>query len=125
MVTNGLQPEREMVDRVTDRGGRLVAGVREGMRAAADAGRSRAAFHRRRIAYDGPVFAIWGGEDRLVPASHSEGVRAALPQARIDVWSGMGHHPIRERVAELIATIERATDAATRQAQRRALADAM
>jgi hypothetical protein len=37
----------------------------------------------------------------------------------------MGHHPIRERVAELIATIERATDAATRQAQRRALADAM
>jgi len=117
MVTNGMLPEPEMVDRIAGRGGRLVAGAREGTRAAADAGRSRAAFHRRRIAYDGPVFAIWGNQDRLVPASHREGVLASLPQAHVAVWSGMGHHPIRERFEDLIATIERATGEAARARQ--------
>jgi pimeloyl-ACP methyl ester carboxylesterase len=125
MVTNGMLPERELIDRVTSRGGRLVAGAHEGTRAAADAGRSRDGFHRRGIAYDGPVFAIWGHEDRLVSASHRDGVRAALPQAHVDVWRGMGHHPIHERFEELIATIERAIDAATRRAQLRALAHAV
>jgi pimeloyl-ACP methyl ester carboxylesterase len=129
MVTNGMLPSRDLVDRVTDRGGRLVAGAREGTRAAADAGRSSEAFHRRSIAYHGPVFAIWGKKDRLVSVSHQQGVRAALPQAQVDVWSGMGHHPIRERVDELIATIDRAVAAAgvptARASTRAALADAV
>lgn len=125
MVTNGMLPSREIVDRVTHRGGRLVAGAREGTRAAANAGRSANAFHRRRIAYHGPVFAIWGKEDRLVSPSHGEGVRAALPQAQVDVWSRMGHHPIRERFEELIATVERAIEAAARRAQWLALVDAV
>jgi pimeloyl-ACP methyl ester carboxylesterase len=125
MVSNGLLPEREIVDRVTERGGRLVAGAREGTRAAAEAGRCPDAFHRRGIAYDGPVYAIWGQGDRLVPASHRAGVQAALPQTHVAVWSGMGHHPIRERFEELIATIERAIDAGARRAQRRALAAAV
>ena len=109
MVTNGLLPESELVDRVTSRGGRLVAGACEGTRAVVDSGRSRDAFHRRRIDYDGAVFAIWGADDRLVPISHCERVKAALPQAQVDIWPGMGHHPIRERRADLIATINRAT----------------
>lgn len=124
MVSNGLLPERAIVDRVTGRGGSLVAGTREGTRATADAGRSPNAFHRRAIDYDGPVFAIWGDQDRLVPVSHADGVRAALPQAKVDVWSGMGHHPMRERFADLVATIERATIAAERRAQRRLVAAA-
>lgn len=119
MVSNGLLPERAIVDRVTGRGGGLVAGAREGTRAAADAGRSREAFHRRGIAYDGPVFAIWGDHDRLVPLAHADGVLMALPQARVDVWRGMGHHPIRERFEDLIATIERAAYAAERRTMRR------
>ncbi|HEY5316618.1 MAG TPA: alpha/beta hydrolase [Solirubrobacteraceae bacterium] len=117
MASNGLLPEPSIVDRVTDRGGQLVAGAREGTRAAAEAGRRADAFHRRGIAYDGPVFAIWGDQDRLVPISHHKGVRAALPQARVEVWRGMGHHPIRERSADLMAIIERAAGAA---AERRA-----
>ncbi|HWF73100.1 MAG TPA: alpha/beta hydrolase [Solirubrobacteraceae bacterium] len=121
VVSNGLLPERAIVDRVTGRGGKLVAGAREGTRAAAEAGRSQDAFHRRGIAYDGPVFAIWGDQDRLVPSSHRAGVKAALPQAHVDVWSGMGHHPIRERFEDLIAIIERAAGAADRRAQRRLL----
>jgi pimeloyl-ACP methyl ester carboxylesterase len=119
MVSNGLVPERAIVDRVTERGGGLVAGAREGTRAAADAGRGPDAFHRRTIGYDGPVFAIWGDHDRLVPLSHAAGVRSALPQARVDVWCGMGHHPIRERFEDLIATIQQATGAAERHAQHR------
>jgi pimeloyl-ACP methyl ester carboxylesterase len=122
MVSNGLLPERAIVDRVTDRGGTLVDGAREGTRAVAEAGRSADAFHRRGIAYDGPVFAIWGDKDRLVPVSHAEGVRTALPQARLDVWKGMGHHPIGERFEDLIATIERAGLAAERHWRRPALA---
>jgi pimeloyl-ACP methyl ester carboxylesterase len=117
MASNGLIPERAIVDRVTDRGGQLVPGAREGMRAAAEAGRSRHAFHRRGIAYDGPVFAIWGDHDRLVPVSHREGVLAAFPQATVEVWRGMGHHPIRDRFEDLIAIIERAAGAAERRAR--------
>lgn len=119
MVSNGLLPERAIVDRVTGRGGGLVAGAREGTRAAAEAGRSRNGFHRRGLGYDGPVFAIWGDHDRLVPLAHADGVRTAFPQARVDVWRGMGHHPIRERFEDLITTIERATGEAERRTTRR------
>jgi len=124
VVSNGLFPERAIVDRVTHRGGKLVPGAREGTRAAAEAGRSADAFRHRGISYDGPVFAIWGDQDRVVPLAHAEGVRMALPQARIDVWRGMGHHPIRERFEDLIATIEGATRAAELRWLRPALAPA-
>jgi pimeloyl-ACP methyl ester carboxylesterase len=110
MVTNGEPPEPGLVDRVTRRGGSLVDGAREGTRAVVDAGRAKGAFHRRRVRFDGPVFAVWGDRDRLVPLSHRDGVRAAFPQARIDVWPGMGHHPLRERFDDLLALITRAGD---------------
>jgi pimeloyl-ACP methyl ester carboxylesterase len=85
MVTNGGAPEPEVVERVTRRGGALVAGTREGTRAVVDAGRSADGFHRRCIAYDGPVFVISGDRDRLVPVSRRRGVRVAFPHARIDI----------------------------------------
>jgi pimeloyl-ACP methyl ester carboxylesterase len=66
------------------------------------AGISKTAFRRRGLAYDGPVVALWGDRDRLVPASHAAGVAAALPQARIEIWPGMGHHPQHERPDELV-----------------------
>ena len=105
MVSNGRAPEREIVDRVTGRARALVAGAREGTRAVVDAGRSRDAFHRRRVDYDGPVCAIWGDHDRLVPLSHRHGLRVAFPHARIDVWEGMGHDPLRERPDHVIAVL--------------------
>jgi pimeloyl-ACP methyl ester carboxylesterase len=52
-----------------------------------------AGFHGRRVAFDGPVVALWGDRDRLVPLGHADGVRHALPQAVVHVSSGMGHHP--------------------------------
>jgi pimeloyl-ACP methyl ester carboxylesterase len=105
VIANGKRPERDLVDRVTSRGGSLVDGVREAARSVAEAGRSSRAFHRRGVAYDGPVQAIWGDRDRLVPSSHRHGVRAALPQARIQIWKGMGHHPMRERPDELVEVV--------------------
>jgi pimeloyl-ACP methyl ester carboxylesterase len=119
MVSNGIAPERAVVDRVVDRGGALAAGAREGTRAIVAAGRSRRAFHRRGVDYRGPVFAVWGDRDRLVPSAHAEGVRAALPQARIELWEGIAHHFQRERRREVLELIARASAAAR---SRRALA---
>jgi pimeloyl-ACP methyl ester carboxylesterase len=62
--------------------------------------------------------AVWGDCDRLVPLLHQNGVRAAFPQARIEVWKGMGHHPIGERFDELAALIAE-TDAGGRRAGER------
>jgi pimeloyl-ACP methyl ester carboxylesterase len=109
IVTNGEPPEPELVARVTSRARNLVEGAREGTRAVVDAGRSKTAFHRRRVRYDGPVFVVWGDRDKLVPPSHRRGVLTAFPQALIQVWAGMGHHPPQERRDDLIRLIWRAT----------------
>jgi pimeloyl-ACP methyl ester carboxylesterase len=119
MVTNGQAPERDVVERITNRAGELVAGAREGTRAVVDAGRDHDAFHRRRINYDGPVFAVWGDNDRLVPVAHRHGVKAAFPQARIQVWYEMGHHPLSERFDDLLALVTKVTAPASRSARRK------
>jgi pimeloyl-ACP methyl ester carboxylesterase len=108
MVTNGRRPRPELVERVTSSARYVVEGAWEAIRAIADAGRSPHAFHCRRVGYAGPVTAVWGDCDRLVRMCHQEGVRAAFPQARIEVWHGMGHHPMRERLGELVSMIAEA-----------------
>jgi pimeloyl-ACP methyl ester carboxylesterase len=113
MVANGRVPERGLVDRVTSRGGGLVDGAREGTRAVVNAGLGREAFHRRRLAYRGPVFAVWGEEDRLVPVSHHHGVLTAFPHANIEIWPGMGHHLVREGFDDLLSAICKAIEAGT------------
>jgi pimeloyl-ACP methyl ester carboxylesterase len=115
IVTNGKLPERELVDRLTSRGGGLADGARHATRALAEAGLAPDAFHRRRVQYDGPVYTVWGDRDRLVPLSHTDGVRVAFPHACIDVWTGMGHHPARERTKDLTAVVARAATARFRQ----------
>lgn len=45
----------------------------------------------------------------MVPSSHADGVRTAFPQARIEIWGGMAHHPIRERFDDLRTLITRVT----------------
>jgi pimeloyl-ACP methyl ester carboxylesterase len=118
MVTNGETPEQDVVDRVTKRAGDLVAGAREGTRAVVNAGRGADAFHRRRIAYDGPVFAVWGDHDRLVPVAHRHGVKRAFPHAQIQVWYGVGHHPLAERFNDLLTLVTNASTSARRPVRR-------
>ena len=79
MVTNGNTPDRDVVERIISRGGELVAGAREGTRAVVAAGLHHDAFYRRRVGYHGPVVAVWGDRDRLVPVSHRHGLKTALP----------------------------------------------
>lgn len=114
IVSNGGRPEHAVIERVTARGRALVAGAREGTRAIVDAGRSRKAFHRRRVNYGGPVYAAWGDRDRLVPVSHRDGVRVAFPQAEIELWAGIGHDVPRERLDQLLALLEVAVAAGRR-----------
>ena len=84
---------------------RLLPGYRWGTRE--DVLRLEGA-HRRRLDYHGPVLALWGDRDRLVPLAHRDGVMTAFPQAQLSVWKKMGHHPQRERPSELAQFIEAA-----------------
>jgi pimeloyl-ACP methyl ester carboxylesterase len=104
-VTDHRLPPPELVERVTSRSRQLVDGTDQAIRAIAAAGRSAEAFHRRRVGFAGPVTAVWGDRDRLVPSGHQAGLRTAFPQARIETWRGMGHHPANERLGELITLI--------------------
>jgi pimeloyl-ACP methyl ester carboxylesterase len=101
-VAHGHLPERHLLAQLRRRARSAPLGVRAAVVAMAAAGREE----RQRLPFDGPVAALWGTNDALVPVSHADGVRAALPQAEIEFWPGMGHHPQRERVAELAAFIE-------------------
>ncbi|MGO9790661.1 MAG: hypothetical protein ACLP8S_14550, partial [Solirubrobacteraceae bacterium] len=93
----------------------VAPGALSANRTIAAAGHAQTAYFRRRVAYDGPVRALWGERDRLVPVAHIGGLRRALPQADVTVWSAMGHHPQRERPVELSAYVERGALAARRQ----------
>lgn len=108
LVANGGLPDTEMLSRWRRSAFRIAPGAVAAAEAVAIAGRSRRAYHRRAIAYDGPVRALWGANDRLVPRSHVRAVERALPQARASVWERMGHHPQRERPVELARYIESA-----------------
>jgi pimeloyl-ACP methyl ester carboxylesterase len=108
MVANRRSPEQEVVQRVLECGSRLVEGAREGTRAVVVASRGERALHRQTLRYAGPVFAVWGDHDRLVPVSHRHAVRRAYVRADVDVWAGMGHHPQHERPDELLALVQRA-----------------
>jgi hypothetical protein len=81
LVSNGVTPDAELVERVTIRGGTLVDGALEGTRALVEASHSEDAFHRRRLRYRGPVYAVWGDRDRVVSPGHACGLRTGFPWA--------------------------------------------
>ena len=105
-VAHGRLPSRDLTERLRRRAFQSAPGVRTAVSAIAAAGRSKRGFHRRPIAFDGPVAALWGERDALVPLSHARAVKAALPQTHVETWARMGHHPQRERPAQLSRFIE-------------------
>ena len=105
-VAHGRLPSRDLTERLRSRAFQSAPGVRSAVAAIAAAGRSDRGFHRREVAFEGPVAALWGARDALVPLGHTKAVRAALPQAHVEVWPRMGHHPQRERPAQLSRFIE-------------------
>ncbi len=105
-VSGGMRPSEELRRQLAADAGRVGPGLRAAVEALAAAGRSSRAFYRRSVHYHGPVSVVWGDRDALVPPSHISGVMAALPQAHVHVWPGMGHHPQRERPRELAELVE-------------------
>jgi pyruvate dehydrogenase E2 component (dihydrolipoamide acetyltransferase) len=106
-VAHHRLPSRDLMGRVIRRSFRSGPGVSAAVQAIAAAGRSERAFARRRIDFTGPVAALWGEHDALVPPEHIEALRRAFPQAHAEMWHGMGHHPQRERPMQLARFIER------------------
>lgn len=112
-------PPADLTERLRRRAFHSSPGVRAATVAIAAAGRSRRRFADRRIRFDGPVAVLWGSKDALVPVSHTDALARALPQARIEVWERMGHHPQRERPYDLSQFIERCAAPAPRESPRR------
>lgn len=40
-----------------------------------------------------PTMVIWGDDDRIIPVSHAEQARQAMPAARVEILEGVGHFP--------------------------------
>ena len=112
VVGNGHLPDRELVARLRKNAYRWAPGAQCANEAISASGLSRRAFYRRELDYDGPVLALWGERDRVVPLAHRDGVMTAFPHAQISVWKKMGHHPQRERSSDLALFIEAACDRA-------------
>lgn len=106
-VAHRRLPSRDLVERLRRRAWQSGPGVRAAVLAISAAGNSERGFSKRRVAFDGPVAALWGEHDALVSCDHTKALKRALPQATIEVWRGMGHHPQRERPHDLNRFIER------------------
>lgn len=53
-----------------------------------------------------PTMVIWGDADAIIPVSHAEHARVAMPGARVEILEGVGHFPQVEapgRVIELLS----------------------
>jgi len=105
-VAHGRLPSKDLVERLRRRAWHSGPGVRAAVEAIAHAGRDPRGFARQPIDFAGPVAALWGEDDALVSRTHIRALRAALPQAHVEVWEGMGHHPQRERPRQLAHFIE-------------------
>lgn len=114
-VSHGRRPTAELVHRLGGDPWLTATGVRAAVRTLHHCAHAPDAFHLRRVEFEGPVAAIWGSHDALVPPDHARGLCAALPQAQVEVWPGMGHHPQFERRAELAVFIERCAGGGARQ----------
>ncbi|HYB27568.1 MAG TPA: alpha/beta hydrolase [Solirubrobacteraceae bacterium] len=108
VVGNGRLPDPELAERLRKNAFRWAPGAACANEAITASGLSRRAFHRRQLDYAGPVLALWGDRDRLVPLAHRDGVMTAFPQAEVTVWKNMGHHPQRERPNELAQFVQAA-----------------
>jgi pimeloyl-ACP methyl ester carboxylesterase len=101
VVSHGHLPDRQLLGRVIRRAFSTAPGAIAANQAIVAAARDPDGFVHRPVRYHGPASVLWGASDLLMPVSHATRVCAALPQAKLTVWEGMGHHPQRERPEQL------------------------
>lgn len=101
VVSHGHLPERQLLGRVIRRAFTAAPGAFAANEAIIAAARDPDGFAHRPVGYAGPVSVLWGTSDVLIPVSHATRVCEALPQAKLALWEGMGHHPQRERPEQL------------------------
>ena len=53
--------------------------------------------------YRGPVLAVWGREDAVLPIHHLAGAKDVFPQAEVRIIERCGHLPMIERTQEFLA----------------------
>jgi pimeloyl-ACP methyl ester carboxylesterase len=58
---------------------------------------------KKAVAYDGPVLAVWGREDAVLPIRHLAGAKGVFPQAEVRIIERCGHLPMIERTEEFLA----------------------
>src|SRR3954454_20018951 len=92
-VANGCRPDQSLIGRCRKDAFRTAPGALQVLRTIVRCGRDKRAFFRRRVEDDGPVVALWGPRVRVVPVRHAHRVLTSFPQADVQVWEGMGHHP--------------------------------
>jgi pimeloyl-ACP methyl ester carboxylesterase len=114
VVSRGRPPERQLLGRVMRRAFATAPGAAAANEAIVAAARDPDGFGHRHVRYQGPVSVLWGARDILMPVSHAARVCEALPQARLTVWEGMGHHPQRERPVQLKKYLAATTRVPTR-----------
>jgi pimeloyl-ACP methyl ester carboxylesterase len=74
VVGNGHLPDPELAERLRKNAFRWAPGAECANEAITVSGLSPSAFYRRQLEYAGPVQALWGDCDRLVPLAHRQGV---------------------------------------------------
>jgi pimeloyl-ACP methyl ester carboxylesterase len=53
-----------------------------------------------------PTLVVWGAEDRILPATHLDAARRALPHARTHLFPATGHMPQIERAEQFARMLE-------------------
>lgn len=110
--------DKELLTTLADSVRRGARGLNPALKTLQASGHSKGAFFKRRINYDGPVRAIFGSEDGLIPPSHIEGLQVGLPQSEVHLWADMGHHPQYEQACPTAAFINKTADDAENNSKR-------
>jgi pimeloyl-ACP methyl ester carboxylesterase len=105
-VSGGVRPQGSLLQRTS----LLEMGsVADAIHALAISGGEGGLRFRRRF-YPGPVAAIWGREDALIPHSHIEHLCQTLPQTELEILDGIAHHPQAENPERVTAFLRQGWD---------------
>lgn len=108
-VSHHGKPDKDLIDRLSESVKRGAHGLNPALQTLHASGHSKGAFFKRQVNYQGPVYALFGQEDSLIPLSHIKGLKVGLPQSQVTVWADMGHHPQYEELEATAAFINKVT----------------